>query len=95
MFATASTLAAPAISTSTTAGSATTNSRDSDSKRARDAVFASAPGFGASSEPWSSKVNLAGAQPVADTESLDALFELLSSSDSDPLRLDNSNGLSS
>lgn len=60
---------------------------------ARDAILASAAGWGAPTGPWSSKVNLAGAQPVAEADSLDALFELLSNSDSDPLHLGRLNDL--
>ena len=78
-------------------------SSDSDTSAApspRDQILANAAGAsGPGAADWlvalAKNVNGAGAQPVGDTDTLDALFELLSSSDSDPLRLDNSNGLSS
>jgi Domain of unknown function DUF11 len=81
--------ALPATPTASTDadGSGATSSSDSDSKRARDAFLASTAGFGASSEPWSSKVNVAGAEPIVDADSLDALFGSLGSSDVDSLHV--------
>ena len=64
----------------------------SASKGARDAILASTTGLGASIAPWSSKVNLAGAQPVADTDSLDALFERLNDLEPDALHFGKSSG---
>jgi uncharacterized repeat protein (TIGR01451 family) len=64
-----------------------TSSTPSDSKGARDAILATTAGFGASIAPWSSKVNLAGAEPIVDADSLDALFGSLGSSDVDSLRV--------
>jgi uncharacterized repeat protein (TIGR01451 family) len=66
-------------------GSSETSSNVSDAKSARDAILASAPGFGASIEPSSSRVNVAGAEPIVDADSLDALFGSLGSSDVDSL----------
>jgi uncharacterized repeat protein (TIGR01451 family) len=85
----------PTATASTSAGAASvgsTSSPPSDSKRARDAILASTAGLGASIAPWSSKVNLAGAQPVADTGSLDALFERLNDLESGALHFGKSSG---
>jgi uncharacterized repeat protein (TIGR01451 family) len=85
-FASASTATTPTASTST--GVST-----SASATARDAVLGNAAGFGGWTAPSSSKADGGGAQPVADTDSLDALFELLNGSRLDALRARNSKEL--
>ncbi len=93
--ASSSTGSAAAVATSTAGATAggSTKSIASAPSSARDAILAGTAGFGASIEPWSSKVNLAGAQPVADTDRLDALFELLNSLESDAFHLGKHNVL--
>jgi Domain of unknown function DUF11 len=64
----------------------------------RGLLLANAAGMsGTDSADWlaalSSKADGAGTQPVADTDSLDALFELLNSLESDALHLGKHNGL--
>ena len=63
----------------------------------RDLILADTAGAsGTGTADWlatlANNVNGAGTQPVADTDTLDSLLELLSSSDSDPLHLGKSNG---
>jgi uncharacterized repeat protein (TIGR01451 family) len=85
MFAFASIATTPAASTSSSVNAPTKAS-------ARDAVIASLAGFGGSNAPLSSKVDGAGAQPVADLDSLDALFELINGSESGAFHLGTSDG---
>ena len=73
------------VTTSTSANTATTamtNSKTSDGMTSLG-----------STAPSSAKIYGAGAQPIADLDRLDALFELLSNSDSDPLQAGKSKGL--
>ncbi len=92
-----STGGAAAVPTATASAGATTLAATGPSasapSSARDAILASTAGFGPVSEPWSNKADGAGSQPVADTDSLDALFELLSSLESDALHLGKHNSL--
>ncbi len=99
MLASASTATTSAASNSTSAGgSATTSGGASAAASVRDILLANAAGAsGTGSADWlaalSNKADGAGTQPVADTGSLDALFELLNSLESDALHLCKYNGL--
>jgi Tol biopolymer transport system component len=75
------------------AASTSTNVNTSTSPSAHDAVLANTTGFGGWAAPLSSKADGAGAQLIADTDSLDALFEVLNDSGSDALQLGKSNCL--
>jgi uncharacterized repeat protein (TIGR01451 family) len=79
-------VAAPATTASTgDPTSATTNGRVFDSASVRDAILANVAGLRASTAPPTNANDSAGAQLVADIDSLDALFGLLDTSDPESL----------